>query len=148
MSLQFIQRKPTKVWKTIGQIKSCKGYIGQRFITLSISNCRVLSWKLFNENTLKIGMLSNFFVITVFIRKCDKMTWPILFGTFWEKLSQSVTKKISGIWKHLLQGVTGIVKWDRIYSKVRMVLQSVSQSRKKILSTDCWHRVKPARSRN
>ena len=85
-------------------------------------------------------MLPKFFLLTVFITNCDKMTPLTFFGLFWKKLLQSVTREsvpnlrilttkfdryfkvrqnlqlsVTGFTKcdrRLLQSVTVVKKWD------------------------------------
>ena len=61
-------------------------------------------------------MLPKFFLLTVFITKCDKMTPLTFFGLFWKKLLQSVTRESVPNLRIL------ITKFDR-YFKVRENLQ-------------------------
>ena len=74
-------------------------------------------------------MLSKFFVITVFITKCDKKTSPALFGHFSKKfVTKCDNKKILTNFtksdKKLLQSEAGfITKCDKYY-KLWQILQS------------------------
>ena len=72
--------------------------------------------------------------MTVFIREFGKKASHALFGTFWKKLLQSVTESsthlkviVTKCDKKLLQSMTVITSWDRIYGKVWQVFQSVTR---------------------
>lgn len=45
----------------------------------------------------KSGCYLFFFVMTVFIRECEKKTAHSLFGSFWKKLLQIVTERLTNL---------------------------------------------------
>ena len=93
----------------------------------------------------KIWILSKYFLNTFLLTtKCDKKTSHTLFGPFSKTLLQIVANResftnfkliITKCDKALLQSVTGITKWDRIYYKVWEVLQSVTVITKRNLTS-------------
>ena len=92
-----------------------------------ITNGVLLSWKFCKELSVEIWMLSNFFVMTVFIREFGKKASHALFGSFWKKLLQSVTESST----HLKVIVTKcdkkiITKYDGHYKLRQNLWQSVT----------------------
>ena len=103
-------------------------------IILSFTNGPLLSWQFWKERTSRVWILT--IIVTAFIAKIVKITWLSFFGYFWKNLLQIVTNReiltnfkiiITKCDKNLLQSVTGITRWDRVYYEVWQVWQSVAK---------------------
>ena len=116
-------------------------------IILSFTNGPLLSWQFWKERTLRVWILT--IIVTAFIAKIVKITWLSFFGYFWKNLLQIVTNReiltnfkiiITKCDKNLLQSVTGITRWDRVYYEVWQVWQSVAKcSTKGYRYYNVWH---------